>query len=460
MRLINQMTVLVILFITGCTGTQQMIHDEPPPPVEERSELEILFQNSKPFTKNFTGFVLHSPETDSTYFQLNADKFFTPASNTKLFTFFASLKMLPDSIPALEYQIRGDSLIIWGTGDPTLLHPKFERSPVIDFLKDSSYKIYYSDNHYQDNHLGPGWAWGDYQYSYSTEKSPFPMYGNTVEIEVEEVTQVRISDNEQGELNIYPKLFRNKITDAETRPGKETPLLYREFNDNIIEYMPIKNTDRYSIDRPFHYNPELIVQLLSEEISKDVSYLDEIKPSNTKKLYGLSKDTVLAAMLKPSDNFLAEQLLLAISAEYELPMNSRSAIAAVKERYFQDLPDEAVWVDGSGLSRYNLFTPQTMVELLEQIDREFEDDSTLFSYFPAGGSSGTIRNWYAHREGGDPYVFAKTGTLSNNHCLSGFVITEKGTKLIFSFMNNHYITSSSNVKVEMEKILWHIYKNY
>jgi D-alanyl-D-alanine carboxypeptidase/D-alanyl-D-alanine-endopeptidase (penicillin-binding protein 4) len=84
----------------------------------------------------------------------------------------------------------------------------------------------------------------------------------------------------------------------------------------------------------------------------------------------------------------------------------------------------------------------------------------MFALFPAGGESGTIKNWYAALDGEDPYVYAKTGTLSNNHCLSGFLITKSGRKLLFSFMNNHYVTSSSIVKAEMEKVLRHIRSRY
>jgi D-alanyl-D-alanine carboxypeptidase/D-alanyl-D-alanine-endopeptidase (penicillin-binding protein 4) len=134
-------------------------------------------------------------------------------------------------------------------------------------------------------------------------------------------------------------------------------------------------------------------------------------------------------------------------------------IEYMMEHHFTQMPDEPQWVDGSGLSRYNMFTPRSVVWLLQQIDNEFEDDRKLFAMMPAGGESGTIRRWYAAADGQDPFVFAKTGTLSNNHCLSGYVITDSGRKLIFSFMNNHYVTSSSIVKEEMNKVLQYIRKN-
>ena len=77
---------------------------------------------------------------------------------------------------------------------------------------------------------------------------------------------------------------------------------------------------------------------------------------------------------------------------------------------------------------------------------------------PAGGERGTIKSWYGGKE--EPYVFAKTGTLSNKHCLSGYLKTKSGDVLIFSFMNNNYVGSSTPVKEEMQKVLEWIWENY
>lgn len=100
-----------------------------------------------------------------------------------------------------------------------------------------------------------------------------------------------------------------------------------------------------------------------------------------------------------------------------------------------------------------------MVALLEKLDKKVEEGQ-LLDALPQGGKQGTIRRLYANKDGGEPYVFAKTGTLSNNHCLSGYVITKSGKKLIFSFMNNNYVISTSEVQAQMDEILWFIYENY
>ncbi len=416
----------------------------------------MMFDSSQVFNSNVTGFALYDPAADSTIYALNDDKYFTPASNTKLFTFYAGLKTLPDNLRALEYIMQGDSLIFWGTGDPSFLHSEYGSDQVYNFLKNRSENLYYSDSHYNDENLGPGWSWDDYNSYYSAEKSPFPMYGNMVEFTVEEIEIHRIK-TKNGEYQITPKVFQERVEEQENQ-GQMS--LIRDRAGNQFEYASYADTTSYNILKPFHYTPELVTEMLADTLGKPVKYIDMIKPANTEVLYSVSSDTAYKRMLQPSDNFIAEQLLLMIASERGQPLNSETVIEFVKSEFMEDFPDEPQWVDGSGLSRYNMFTPRSIIHLLKKIDDEFSSDEKMFELFPTGGESGTISSWYGHRNGGKPYVFAKTGTLRNNHCLSGFVVTKSGRKLLFSFMNNHYVTSSSVVKEEMEKILWYIHNQY
>lgn len=447
--------LLVLIFFTGCKTSE---HVTPVPSEKEGNELGALFRSSDTFSDNFTGFMLYDPETEETIYAQNEKHYFTPASNTKLFTFYTGLKLLPDQIPALQYVVRGDSLIFWGTGDPSFLRSDLDDQTVFTLLKNSDKDLYYSDSHYRDEGLGPGWSWSDYQYAYSAEKSPFPMYGNMVQFQMKKVTRTTLAGDDSG-LRINPPYFRKLLSNDAQEEGDQ-PILTRGFDDNVFRYAPENETTSFTVEKPYHYTPELVTAMLSDTLNKTVTYVDAPLPDEAEMIYSVSADTVYKHMLQPSDNFIAEQLLLAAAAEQGHPLNSDRIIEQMKSTHLAAMPDEPQWVDGSGLSRYNMFTPRSMIWLLGKIDDEFASDERLFELLAVGGESGTIRNWYGHRDGGSPYVFAKTGTLSNNHCLSGYLITESGRKLYFSFMNNHYVTSSSVVKEAMEKVLWYIHEHY
>ena len=103
----------------------------------------------------------------------------------------------------------------------------------------------------------------------------------------------------------------------------------------------------------------------------------------------------------------------------------------------------------SGLSRYNMFKPNEVLTLLELLDPE-----QTMPLLPQGMVSGTLDEWYS------PEVFAKTGTLSNNHSLAGYIQTQSGKTLIFVLMANHYTSPTDTVRKSFGTILEKIRRAY
>lgn len=158
-----------------------------------------------------------------------------------------------------------------------------------------------------------------------------------------------------------------------------------------------------------------------------------------------------------SDNFLAEQLLVLASSTVSDTLDADPIRKSILKNQLQFLKQQPKWYDGSGLSNYNLFTPLSLVQVLEKLYTEIPRER-LFNFFPIGGKSGTLKNWFGSDKA--PYIYAKTGTLNSAYCLSGYLLTNSGEVLIFSFMNNNYVTSSNVVKPEMQKILEYLRDHY
>lgn len=156
-----------------------------------------------------------------------------------------------------------------------------------------------------------------------------------------------------------------------------------------------------------------------------------------------------------SDNFFAEQTLLMASNEFLGFMSDRDMIDTILKTELKDLPQKPRWVDGSGLSRYNLFSPQDFVFLLNKIKNEYNWER-IKNILPTGGE-GTLSSYYKDETG---FIYAKTGTLSNNCALSGYLITKKNKVLIFSVLVNNYGTGATPVRKAVEKFIKGIREKY
>ena len=428
--------LLTGIIISGCAASKGL---------KSRDFKEII-DESPVFSEYFTGFMLYDPETDEVLYAKNEDKYFTPASNTKLFTFYAGLNILGDSIPGLHYVIRNDSLIFWGSGDPTFLNPDMSTDRVYNFLKSRPERLYFSPSNFYSDHFGPGWSWNWYNYYFATEKSPFPIYGDFVRFTKQKGDSV---------LLINPQYFADYYEQiAERNPfGQEVE---RDMDKNEFTYAKVEDTLEFEIDVPYRYSPDLFTKLLADTLGRFVEVVDIPLPEEYKTINSIPSDSVYKRLLQVSDNFFAEQIMLMNAGKLSDSLDTDIAIEYAVDNLIDDLPDEPVWYDGSGLSKYNLFTPRSVVRLLLKIRSQVEMER-LMAMLPAGGMTGTIKYWYTADE---PYIYAKTGTLSNVLALSGFLITKSGKTLVFSWLHNNHNFSSSRIKREMEKVLVRIRDAY
>lgn len=389
-----------------------------------------------------SGFQLFDVEQNNIVYDHNADKYFTPASNTKILTFYTAAHLLGDSIPGLYYIQRNDSTIIWGTGDPSLFNDKLPLSNSLSFLNGFN-TIYFSSSNFHDFHFGPGWAWDDYYYDFSAEKSPLPVYGNILTVE-----KTKDSDS----LDITPNFFKPYIKNV--NPTYKGDLERSADKNKFVLSQSSKNS--YSLTTPFIADNQTIISLLNDTLATHFESVNINISEERNSVYSIPTDSALHRMMIHSDNFVAEQLLLVCSSIIGDSLKSDKIIEWAQDSLLKNSPDPFVWKDGSGLSRYNLMTPRSAVWLWQKLLSRYGKEK-LFSLIGAGGKPGQLEEYYTSKT---PYIYAKTGTLSNNYSLSGFLITKSDKLLIFSFMNSNFPSKAAPVKRSVEKILNEIYENY
>lgn len=418
--------LITLLSLSGCSVSHYLKHE---------------IKNSPVLSQQHTGVSIRNLTGSKAVASYQSDKYFNPASNTKLFSFYAGLCALGDSLPGIEYLEWGELLIIRGTGDPSLFHPDLPKSAVIDFLKSRKEQIFFSPVNFKDERYGPGWAWSDYNDYYQPELSSMPVYGNIV----------RFTGITDKIFKVRPT-FWNKAMIADTTVKG----IRREEFQNSFHYSEKAIASGKSVDIPVRMSDQVTVDLLSEALKKEIKLIRIPLSIELKTVYSIPSDSLYRRMMYVSDNMLADQLMLMYASAKGLPLNTEKAIEHATKNYMSDLPDSLVWKDGSGLSRYNLFTPRTITALLQKIYAKVPQER-LFKILPNGGSTGNLRNSFKSET---PFVFAKSGSFSNNYCLSGYLVTKKGKTFTFSFMNNNFTRASSEVRKEVERILTEIHQKY
>jgi len=397
-----------------------------------KSNVKSISNEVANLPKSFTGLSVYDLDQNKYLIKINDDHYFTPASNTKILTLAAYLNLHFTNIPSFYYQKIENQLHLIPLGDPTFLHPEFKEQPgytsLTSLLSDSL--ILHPPLH-PITHYGPGWSWDDYNYYFQLERSWMPIFGNRVNVQ-----------STLDEITISPSFFAPFVNvDADKK--------YRDPDYNIFNY-PIESLSEDKNNYvPFKVNNELIKKLLIDTLPTNVILgLPEALGKGTL-IQGPLVTPILKKMMFKSDNFLAEQLL--INAQrvqgYE---TQKTYLTYLKSSLFASLPDPLIWVDGSGLSVYNMNTPRNLVKALEIIFHMITWDE-IIELFPDKFSDENINN---------SFVYAKTGTLRHNQALSGYLITQSGRKLAFSFMCNHYTVPPSKIRAETEKILLHIRDAY
>jgi D-alanyl-D-alanine carboxypeptidase/D-alanyl-D-alanine-endopeptidase (penicillin-binding protein 4) len=427
-------------------------------------------------------------------YQRDADKLFTPASNMKIYTTGVALDLLgadyrwrtsvyASAEPDSSGQIHGD-LILYGRGAPDLVANSNDSDRgSLASLADQLYQkgirrvdgnIIGDESYFRGDPLGDGWQWTDLQWYFGAEASALSINGNEVDVNVvppergSEQPAVKVS-NAQANVVVQNRMG---LADKEGRP---TVGLHRGLSDNNLEvwgeFTPASKGfgARLSVHNPALWAARLFVDALKARgiaIGGEAQSRNARAPQNAR--FDPTKTSELAFVTsqplsevakktnKESVNLNAELILRTLGRE-------RGAMTAVPEAAGRERGDDEtglavlrVWLaraaipsshialhDGSGLSRLDLVTPESSARLLAAMSRTgvagvFKDS------LPIAGRDGTL----AGRLGNlSDRVWAKTGSLTYDNSLSGYLVTAKGELLAFSIMCNDQTSRNASTRL-------------
>jgi D-alanyl-D-alanine carboxypeptidase/D-alanyl-D-alanine-endopeptidase (penicillin-binding protein 4) len=453
----------------------------------------------------FWGIQIVDLGSGKTLYELNSDRFFVPASNTKLFTTALALTRLgPDftfqtrvvagSPPDAEGRIPG-ALRLVGGGDPNLSARAipYRMGPAagnplaaIDDLADQVVArgvkridggVIGDDTWYLWEPFAEGWAIDDPQYEYGAPVSALTVNDNAVTLAVR--PGAREGDPAALAWNPPLEYYRvdNRIRTVAAGGARDVHFHRDPGGLEVRLWGSIPLRDRgedlmLAIEDPATYAAEALRQALEERgvsIGGGATALHAF-PNETPDLTQAAAPPVAVAGVelarrvsapliedlritgKVSQNLHAELALRAVGRARRNLGSLEAGIEEIQAFLAEAGIDADAYnlADGSGLARLNLVTPATVVKLLRYMYASPARENWI-SLLPVGGQDGTLSARF-----GDSAVagrvHAKTGTMAHVSALSGYLQRSDGGWVVFSILVNNYNGRAADVRGVMDRI--------
>ncbi len=407
------------------------------------------------------GAVVVDLTSGETLYQRNADKLYIPASNMKLFSEAAALMVLgPDyrfrnrlSTDATQLQqgVLKGNLYLHLSGDPSFT--RHDLSQLLSSLRDWGVRdiqgtVYIDSSLASVTAYPPGWMASDLAYSYAAPIAPLILDANRINVminpgvEAGALALVEADDWGSGAITIT-----NQATTKKDAKSCGVGLVLDQDNHLVssgcVGVGQWAVLQRLAIKNPLHYAQAMVRRgLAKEQISLHGDVVLGKAPQGALLLanqYSKPLSQLMADTLKPSDNLYADSLYLHAAAQLKGgPVNWNSAQALIKTFLQQQTGidfTQATFTDGSGLSRYNLVTPQQTISLLMFLYQRFPLAYEYIAALPVSGRDGTLQKRFKTPEQ-QGFIRAKTGTLTGMNSLSGYMYTTNGHTLAFALFIN------------------------
>jgi len=441
-------------------------------------------------------------DTGKTLFELNSDRSLVPASNMKLLTTGIALELLGKDYRfktdlAYDGKIRSDgtldgNIYIIGGGDPTLgskylaakdpeRMTKEEKERQLDFLnvwaekiktmgiKKINGQVIADPSYYPKVNLSQTWEWGDLRYTFASRPSGLTFLDNSIRLTLRR-------ENKNIRASVSPEYSKTVVTNRvirdDKKPSKITLVVPPYSNEIII--LGTMNKSKISYNTVMQDPASTLAAIFSktlegEGIKNNGGRLigKDDKAGNKKNLiyteYSPKLEEIIAYTNKYSVNLFAEHLK--IEVEKKLRRENKgiknkaikgNTPKTIKEYWSNRISTKGLYIyDGSGLSRYNGVTPDTIAGLLKYM-KESDNFPSFYDSLAEPAKNGTFKTFKKQTVLVDN-LHGKSGTLTGIKSYGGYMYNIDGDILAFSIIINHHGMSGSGVSKKLEKIMESIY---
>jgi serine-type D-Ala-D-Ala carboxypeptidase/endopeptidase (penicillin-binding protein 4) len=429
-----------------------------------------------------------------TLYSRNADKLFTPASNMKIYTTGVALELLgadyhwrtsvyANSQPDTSGAVNGD-LVLYGRGAPDLVSQNREdHSASLFQLAEDLYKrglrhvrgnVIGDESYFRGDALGDGWQWTDVQWYFGAEPSALSINGNEIDVNIltpnkmDEPPVVNVSGTD-GYVTLQNRMVTVKrgerfsigiergLSDNNVRVWGEFPLGSKGYGARLSLHNPALSAANLFVSALKAHG--ISIDGTAQARDSHTPRSERFDPSRATELAFVSSkplSEIVKATNKESVNLDAELILRTLGRE-------RSEMLPAPEPGGKERGDDEagaalirLWLsragistqnialhDGSGLSRLDLVTPESTTRLLIAISKT-ASSQVFRESLPISGRDGTLRGRLKTLT---DRISAKTGSLTYDNSLSGYVTASNGQVLVFSVMCNDQTGRMSSTRV-------------
>ncbi len=431
-----------------------------------------------PVSKGEWGILVLDAITGQTLYEKNADSFFVPASNMKLFTTALALDTLgPDyrfrttletSGTLNDGFIQGD-LILVGRGDPNLSNRKFPYDTKEEFdgppervlneladqlvlkgVRQISGDVVGDDSYFPRERYPDGWEIDDMVWEYGAAVSAIVLNDNTVTLTV-------VAGAKAGEpVSISPELatpdfsVRNEVATVATREKGELRLTREPGSSTVVVSGTIAAGSPprklvLAVQEPALSAATILARLLADRgikiVGKTRAHHDPNPPGIDRTVLAEHQSLRLGDTVKLVNKIsqnLHTEVLLRTAARQQGPWTTPEDLPKFPLSFYERagiVAGDVIQTDGSGLSRHDLVTPRAVVALLQYAQKQ----PWFLPYYlslPISGIDGTLTERMKNA-GMTGKIHAKTGSVAHVRALSGYADTASGRRIIFSFLSNN-----------------------
>ena len=432
-----------------------------------------------PTSKGEWGLLIVDAESGETLYEQNADKYFVPASNMKLFTTALALaKLGPEFRWHTTLETRGTisnegvlsgDVVLVGRGDPNLSNRKFPYELKEEFdgppqkalveladalvakgVKEISGDVMGDDSYFPRERYPNGWEIDDMVWEYGAAISAIVVDDNTVSLMLTPGEQA--GNPVQAAVTPATPDFtvENEVTTSAAEVKSDLTLT-REPGSSLVVVkgsLPARSAPRklvLAIQEPAQ-NAAAILKRLLEERGVKVAGVARARHFDAKPIddplvltghVSVPLADAVKLINKISQNLHTEMLLRTVARQSGPWATTDDLMKAPADFYAEAgiAPGDVVQTDASGLSRHDLVTPRAVVTLLSFAQKQ-SWFGPYYASLPVAGADGTLEDRMKNTTAAGR-IHAKTGSVEHVRTLSGFAETPGGRRLIFSFLSNN-----------------------